>query len=203
MRRSSFRAPRPGLLAAAVGAALASGAARPATVDWIGGSSFWDLATNWSSNPALPGAADDVVVDAAGARTVTYRSGTTGIGSLAVRGDDVLAVTGGALTVANAFDATTATIGGGTLTLNGASTVGALTLSTGTLGGSGSTVVSGAASWLGGTQTGSGTTRFDGALTIGGAAAKAISGGRTVDLYGTTTWSGNTAANNNALQFAG
>jgi hypothetical protein len=62
--------------------------------------------------------------------------------------------------------------------------------------------VAGPSSWLAGTQTGTGTTQFDGALALTGAGAKVISGGRTVELNGTTTWSGNTAANNNALQFA-
>ena len=83
---------------------LAGAAAAPsdaAVVNWIGGSSFWDIATNWGSNPLLPGAADDVVINVAGAQTVTHRSGTNTINSLSILGDDMLAVTGGSLTVAD------------------------------------------------------------------------------------------------------
>ena len=113
--RRSFQRPRMGALAAAV-AALATSPTQSATVDWTGGSSFWDLATNWSSNPLLPGAADDVVIDVAGAQTVTHRSGTNTIGSLSILGDDQLSVTGGSLTVANSFASAAGTsLSGGTL----------------------------------------------------------------------------------------
>ena len=177
---------------------------RAADINWIGGSSFWDLVTNWGSNPVLPGAGDNVFINAAGAQTVTHRSGTNTVNSLSILGDDMLAVTGGSLTVANSFSAAAATsISAGTLTLNGASTMASLALSGGVLGGTGSLVVGGASSWLAGTQTGTGTTRYDGALALSGLGAKVLSGGRTVTLNGTTTWSGNTAANNGALQFSG
>jgi len=49
--------------------------------------SFWDLASNWSSNPLLPGAADDVLIDVAGVQTVTHRSGTNTISSFALTGN--------------------------------------------------------------------------------------------------------------------
>ena len=200
--RTSFQRPRMGALAAAV-AALATTPTQSATVDWIGGSSFWDLVTNWSSNPLLPGAADDVVIDVAGAQTVTHRSGTNTVASLSILDDDRLAVSGGALTVAGSFASIAGTtLSGGTLTLNGASAMGSFAQSGGVLAGSGALAIAGASSWLAGTQTGTGTTRYDSALALGGAGAKAISGGRTVELNGTTTWGGNTAANNNALQFA-
>ena len=201
--RSSFQRPGSALLIAVL-AVVGAGPAQAAVVNWIGGSSFWDLVTNWGSNPLLPGAADDVVINAPGAQTVTYRSGTNTVNSLTIVGDDALAVTGGSLTVANSFSAGAATsISAGTLTLNGASTMASLALSGGVLGGTGSLVVGGASSWLAGTQTGTGTTRYDGALALSGLGAKVLSGGRTVTLNGTTTWSGNTAANNGALQFAG
>ena len=147
---------------------------------------------------------DDVFINAAGAQTVTHRSGTNTVNSLSILGDDMLAVTGGSLTVANNFSAGASTsISAGTLTLNGASTMASLALSGGVLGGTGSLVVGGASSWLAGNQTGTGTTRYDGALSLSGLGAKVLSGGRTVTLNGTTTWSGNTAANNGALQFSG
>jgi len=205
--RSSFRR---SLFASLVALALAafavitSAPARAATVNWLGGSSFWDIATNWGSNPALPGLADDVVIDVAGAQTVTHRSGTDTVNSIAILGDDMLAMTGGSLTVATSFSAAAATtLSAGTLTLNGTSTMASLALSGGVLGGTGTLTIAGDSSWLAGTQTGSGTTSYSGALALSGLGAKALSGGRTVELNGTTTWSGNTAANNGSLQFAG
>jgi hypothetical protein len=203
MRRSFPPRPRLVALIAAL-AALAAGPAQSAVVNWIGASSFWDLATNWGSNPLLPGAADDVVINVAGAQTVTYRSGTNTVNSVAIVGDDALAVTGGSLTVANSFSSGAGTsISAGTLTLNGAPTMASFAQSGGVLGGTGSVVVGGASSWLAGTQTGTGTTRYDGALALTGAGARGLSGGRTVTLNGTTSWGGNTAANNGSLQFAG
>src|SRR6516164_3281649 len=82
--------PKLGLIAAAV-AALGATPTHSATVSWIGGTSFWDLVANWNSNPpALPGSADDVLIDVAGVQTVTYRSGTSTISSLTIAGDDLL-----------------------------------------------------------------------------------------------------------------
>ena len=207
MRRSFQRQSLASSVAAAAAAAAAVIAAAPAdaaTVHWLGGSSFWDIATNWGSNPLLPGLADDVVIDVVGAQTVTHRSGTNTINSLSIVGDDMLAVTGGSLTVANAFAAAAATsISAGTLTLNGVSTMLSLAQSGGTLAGTGALTIAAPSSWTAGTQTGGGTTNYQSNLSIGGLANKTISGGRTVELNGTTTWGGNTGANNNSLQFAG
>jgi len=198
---------RPGLVANVVGLAIVVAAAPPAdaaVVHWLGGTSFWDIATNWASNPLLPGVADDVVIDVAGAQTVTHRSGTDSINGLSITGGNMLAVSGGSLTVANSFSAGAATsISGGTLTLNGVSTMASLAQSGGTLAGAGTVGVAAPSSWLAGTQSGTGTTRYDGSLSLSGAGAKVLSGGRTVELNGATTWGGNTADNNNALQFAG
>jgi hypothetical protein len=126
-----------GVIAAAV-TALASSPTQSADVSWTGGTSFWDLATNWSSNPLLPGAVDDVLVNVTGVQTVTHRSGTNTIHSFALTGDDFLAVTGGSLTVASTFGSATSTsLSGGTLTLNGASSMAALAQGGGVLGGPG------------------------------------------------------------------
>ena len=96
-----------------------SGTASAAAVNWTtGGDGFWDIATNWSSNPTLPGAADDVTLDVAGLVTITHRSGTTAINSLISQ--ENLVVSGGNLTVANAFtNAANTTVSGGNLILNG------------------------------------------------------------------------------------
>ena len=191
-------------LAFAAFAVIASAPARAGTVNWLGGTSFWDIATNWSSNPALPGLGDDVVINVAGAQTVTHRSGADSVNSLEIDGANMLAVTGGSLTVANSFSAAASTsISAGTLTLNGTSTMASFTQSGGTLGGSGTVTVAAPSIWLAGTQTGTGTTAYSSALAASGAGAKLISGGRTIELNGTTTWSGNTGVNNGSLQFAG
>ena len=81
------------LIAAAIVAG--TGPARSATINWTGGTSFWDLVANWSSTPLLPGAADDVVINVAGVQTITHRSGTDTVSSLSITGDDLLAITGG------------------------------------------------------------------------------------------------------------
>jgi len=54
-------------------------------------SSFWDITTNWGFNP-LPELADDLVIDVADEQTVTHRSATNTIDSLAIRGDDTIAI---------------------------------------------------------------------------------------------------------------
>jgi len=67
--RSSFRRSLFASLVALAFAAFAmitSAPASAATFNWAGGTSFWDIVTNWSSNPpanppALPGLGDDVV----------------------------------------------------------------------------------------------------------------------------------------------
>ena len=176
-----------------------AGSVSAAAVSWtLNADGFWDVVTNWSSNPALPGAADDVTLNVAGVVTVTHRSGTNTINSLTSQ--ESLVVSGGSLTVANAFsNAANTTISGGTLTLNGVSTLASLTQSGGTVAGSGLITVTGASSWVAGTHTGSGTTQFDAALSISGAGTKSITGTRIVVLNDNTTWSGNTGNNNNDI----
>jgi len=171
--RSSFRRSLFASLVALAFAAFAmitSAPASAATFNWAGGTSFWDIVTNWSSNPpanppALPGLGDDVVINLAGAQTVTHRLGNDTVNSIEIDGANMLAVTGGVLTVANSFSAAaTTTLSAGTLTLNGISTMASLTLSGGTLGGTGTVTVAGPSLWLAGTQTGTGTTVYSSAL---------------------------------------
>ena len=140
------------------------------TVGWTGTSSFWDLASNWSSNPLLPSAADDVLIDVLGIRTVTVRAtgGPFAVQSLSLPGDDILAIAGGALTVAGSFANNAATtLGSGSLLLNGSSSMATLTQTGGLLGGTGLLTIAGAAS-LAGTHSGSGVTVLRGASAING-----------------------------------
>jgi hypothetical protein len=163
---------------AAAAALAAGGSASAAPVTWVGpNASFWDLAANWS--PALPGAADDVLL---GAFDSEFRTGNVTV--LSFTGTGQLRVSGGILQNTQA------------------SSIGSLLLSGGSLGGTGSLAVANASTWTGGTLFGTGSTNFAGSLAITGANGKGITGGRTVNA-GNTTWSGNTAANNNAIAFAG
>jgi len=165
--------------AMALACAAAMLPAKAATVTWIGpNASFWDLAVNW--NPALPGATDDLLL---GAFDTTFRSGTVTVQSFT--GTGTLSVTGGSLSA------------------TAASSTGGLNFSAGAIGGAGNLGIAGPWNWTGGLMTGAGTTFANGAVNITGAATKQLSGNRIVNLAGTTTWGGNTANNNNVLQFAG
>jgi hypothetical protein len=89
------------------------------------------------------------------------------------------------------------------VTINGGTLNSALLLSGSTLTGTDHTF-GGPATWTGGTITGAATTSttFGGTLAISGAGSKLLSGGRKINA-GNTTWSGNTAANNNVINIAG
>jgi hypothetical protein len=54
-----------------------AGTALSAVVNWTGATGSWQTAANWSSTPLLPGVADDVVVNIAGAQTVTTAANAT------------------------------------------------------------------------------------------------------------------------------
>ena len=69
-----------------------------ATVSWVGSSGDWNIATNWSTG-ALPGAADDVVIDRPGALTITHSAGAHTVRS--IQSEEALTVSGGSLTVSN------------------------------------------------------------------------------------------------------
>src|ERR1043165_7069983 len=74
-----------------------------AAVNWTGGGDgvTWTDARNWSSNPVLPGAADDVVISLPAANpTISLSSGTQSIHSLL--SDEAMNLTGGTLSVAAA-----------------------------------------------------------------------------------------------------
>ena len=122
-------------LALALIGALYQGAAAAAAVNWVpNADGFWDVVTNWSSNPALPGAADNVTLNVGGAtvRTITHQSGDDTINSLSSQ--ENFALTGGSLslnaasTINAGFNHSGGTLSGaGTLTVTGAATIAALT----------------------------------------------------------------------------
>ncbi|MFO1317985.1 MAG: Ig-like domain-containing protein [Burkholderiales bacterium] len=186
------------------------------TNEWIGSAGgFWDVAANWSAG-SVPTVDDDVFVGGlpAGA-SITFRSGTTSVATLT--SDAGILVTGGTLTVvgeaafrgglrlsAGAVNANgggilvgSLDVAGGTFSSGGALDVQTLALSTGTLTGEGAVTVAAASSWSGGAITGSGTLTFVGDLSITGAGEKVLSGGRVINTFGTTTWSGATTTNTN------
>jgi hypothetical protein len=92
--------------------------------------------------------------------------------------------------------ADTATINAGNAQLNADTIILGLTHGGGTVSGSAFLTITGPSSWIAGTQNGTGTTQFSSTLGITGATNKSITGGRTLNLNGATTWSGNTGANN-------
>jgi len=94
-----------------------------------------------------------------------------------------------------------ATINAGTATLNTDTSILGLTQGGGTIAGTGMLVITGDSTWSAGTHSGTGTSQFDAALALSGAGLKVLLGGRTVNLNGTTTWSGNTANDNGAIRF--
>lgn len=107
------------------------------------------------------------------------------------------ATTGGAGTLKLGTD----NVGGdAVLTINGGIHTGKLLISGSTLTGEAHSF-QGPATWSGGAISGAASTTFDGDLSITGANTKTLSGGRVINLNGTTTWSGNTAPDNNAIDF--
>lgn len=190
MSRNQPAAPRTNRLALALCGLLgfAPPGLRADAVNWISNDDGnWSVAGNWSSSPALPGAADDARIAVAGAavRTITHNSGTNTVQSLA--SEERLAVTGGSLTVLGAYSNTQdTTIMGGMLTLNGASTLATLTQSGSILAGTGNVVITGVSDSLGGTHAGAATTT----LRVGGTISSnfALDAQRTLQNQGTLNW---------------
>ena len=72
-----------------------------ASVTWVlNADGFWEIATNWSSDPLLPGVSDDVTINVGGTRTITHSSGTDTINSLTSQ--EAIVLSGGTLTINNA-----------------------------------------------------------------------------------------------------
>ncbi len=214
-------------LAALLPAALFAGPAGAVDRAWFGGDGNWADAAHWS--PAgVPGSADKATLDA-GSATLNASAGVGSLFNNATLNllSGTLLPTGGTSTGlfnlsagavlefrnGNSVLDQITTSGAGTLQVS-TDNVGAdalVTINGGTLGArllfSGSTIngsdhsFQAASAWTGGTFSGAARTSFLGDLSISGPATKVMVGGRIVDLHGTTTWSGNTANNNNAIRF--
>ncbi len=94
-----------------------------ATVSWIGagGNTSWHTAANWSGN-AVPGSADDVLIDVPGDITVVFSTGSTVVRSL--RCEENFQLTGGylTLTAGSSYVHGWLRLSAGSLTVQGAGT---------------------------------------------------------------------------------
>ena len=98
--RKLARLALPGLLCVALSFG-GVGTANALVVNWVDGTSFWDIVTNWSGG-VLPTAADDVVINVAGVPTITHRIGNTTIRTLGISQPATVVVTNASsLTVTN------------------------------------------------------------------------------------------------------
>lgn len=87
-----------------------------------------------------------------------------------------------------------------TVTVNGGTHTTPFLLSGSTLAGTNHTF-QGPVTWTGGTISGASSTTFSNDVAISGPGLKVLVGGRTLNLDGTTTWSGNLTDNGNAIRF--
>ncbi|MGE0860556.1 MAG: choice-of-anchor D domain-containing protein, partial [Gammaproteobacteria bacterium] len=161
-------------LSLAIAAALLHQPASADVITWaVDANGFWDVASNWSSSPVLPGAADDARLNLLSPtlRTITFRSGD--------------------VTVASLESAHNFAMTGGVLRLNGASRVdAAFTQSGGTLTGPGDLTLFGPTSFSSTTHSGGGRTILNGATTMN--VGINLNAGRILDNRATLTWSGGT-----------
>ncbi len=104
------------------------------------------------------------------------------------------------------FQISTENVGGdATVTVNGGTHTTPFLMSGSSMNGT-DTTFQGPVTWTGGAIGGDGLTTFESTtfqndVTISGPNLKTLVGGRTLNLEGTTTWSGNTAADNNTIRF--
>ena len=102
---------------------------------------------------------------------------------------------------AGTFQISTDNVGAdATVTVNGGTHTTPFLLSGSTMAGTDATF-QGLTTWTGGTISGAASTTFANDVAISGPNLKVLVGGRTLNLESTTTWSGNTANNNNAIRF--
>src|SRR6266446_6640905 len=142
------------------------------SINWTGAANdnSWNTAANWDLG-RVPTAADDAVISATfSGITVTHSSlASDAVNSLSSQA--ALSLTGGSLAFAAA-----STINGG------------LTLSA-SLTGTGNLTVNNLITWTGGTMSGSGHTIANGGVALSGAVSKTLDA-RTLDNFGTATWTG-------------
>ena len=139
--------------------------------DGGGGDFFWANALNWSTD-ALPGVADDVVID---------------FGGLTVDLDDV----GVTHTISSLFSNDNLTLTDGTLSISNVATInGDLTLAGGNLDGAADVTLTGLTSWPNAASTiaGGGTLFATGGLDINFGAGTNRTFSRDIELDGTSTW---------------
>ncbi|MBK8960484.1 MAG: choice-of-anchor D domain-containing protein [Proteobacteria bacterium] len=173
MINSAFPSVRTRLALAVLGV-LGTAPAYAANISWLlDGDGNWGTAGNWSSSPALPGAADDVTLDVGGDTRRTVTINTVAAASTLVSQENI-------------------TLSAGSLTLVGDSAIhGDFLLSGGTLAGAGALTLHGAASsWVSGSMSGTGTTRVAGGVSLAGGGLKDISGRALAVLAnGSVNWS--------------
>lgn len=144
----------------------ATGAYAASVVSWVGGAGLWDVGSNWSGG-AVPGPADDVVIDVPRNALVTVRSGVNVVHSLVSRNPIVMA--------------------DGSLRLMSASSIdNTLTQSGGAILGPGDLTVSGLVTWTGGSMAEGGRTRTS-RLLLAGLSDKALLA-RTLENVGSVEW---------------
>jgi hypothetical protein len=128
------------------------------------------------------------VFNIAGGATLEFVDGTSTLNNVTTQG-------------AGTFLISTNNVGADAIVaVNGGTHTTTFVLSGSTLTGSDNTF-QGLATWSGGAIVGAASTTFDNDVTISGANTKLVASGRVINLNGTTTWTGNTGANNNAIQF--
>ncbi len=172
-----------------------------ATVSWTDTTGFWDVASNWSSNPLLPTSSDDVTINVAGVQTITHRSGNDTIRSIS--NDEILTVTGGSLVIsggAASLNTGTLRADGATLQING---LNALTNTGGTIDArNNGTVIFNNAIIAGGTLTGSTGGTFS-AQNISTLVGVTLDSGAQVNVTNTALQLQGTTTNNGAISLDG
>jgi hypothetical protein len=164
------------------------------TVSWTGGAGTldWNDAANWSRG-AVPGPADDVLINVAVTGPITVSAANT-VHSLTDT-TAPLAFVGGSLSLAAASSVNQdVTLSSGALFASGSLSIGgALTQSGGLLTGAGTVTVSGLLTWTGGIMSGSGTTLANGGLQLGlndGNSYSEALNARTLINAGSAVWVG-------------
>jgi len=150
------------------------------------GDDQWTNILNWNLNTRLPGATDDVTINAGPGTNVVLTSGNQVVQSLGITGKS-LWLNGGSLTVNGSFTSDLGVIlNGGNLVAGGTTSLRDLFLWNGTFTGIGNVGVSDAFNWSGGNLSGIGDITVTGTTAIFGTDHKQMTGGL-LTLGGPTT----------------